>query len=352
MGKQFFKQIPDPLRWLINPALLAALGLHAIALLLPLPAWKSPESAQQPAPAEVDLEVALSPMPVPRQPVPSPPPSPAPARPAPSVALRPPTQSVQPVRPILPQPRPVQPPVAAPAAPPAPSPTPTPLPSPEPVPAPAIPFADLPQLAGTEVGCFGLSTCHQLSNGTSFRAAGQTLEAELVAQGYQVRLRDDLEETGRKVYEISKDDKTRFLNVLSTDVGTTVYLVTPQPIHLAELQNSETLKAELSAILDGLSTTSAHPTQFSQPSAFYLNTTPHPGTDGRLRSVAGSTPDALLASLTQTLQSQNFRLQDAGGYGGGRLYEVTKGAYTGYLNLVPSLDQHSTIVVLWQALPK
>lgn len=357
VAKQFWKSVPSSLRWLVHPALLIALGLHAIALLMPLPngRWGQPDQSEV---TEPDLEVALSPLPsrmVASPPAAVPQPSPVPVNPKPVASPLPPVMpQAQLARPVVPPPpRPVVRPAASPiAAAPVASPSPTPLPSPDPVPPLAIPFGNLPQLAGTEVGCFGLSTCHQLSNGTSFRSAGQTLEAELQAQGYQVRARDDLEETGRKVYEISKDNKTRFLNVLSTDVGTTVYLVTPEPIQVAELQTSETLKTALSTLLDSLSTTAASPAQFSQPNAFYASAVPHPGTDGRLRWVAGETPNDLLTRLTPTLQSQGFSLQAAGGYGSGWLYEITQGAYTGYLNLVPTVDQQGTIVVLWQALPQ
>lgn len=214
-----------------------------------------------------------------------------------------------------------------------------------------MPFADLPLLTGSQTGCFGLGTCHEITDGTNFRTAGQTLEQALQAQGYTVKPREDLEETGRKVYELTKGNKTRYLNVLSSDVGSTIYLVTPQPVSLDQLQTSETHKAELEAILDSISSGSVNPTQLTQPEAFFAGTTPRPETGSQLRLVAGRSPQELLNGLTGSLQAQNFTLTEAGGYGNGLLYEVTKGAYTGYLNLVPTVDRSGTIVVLWTNLP-
>jgi hypothetical protein len=185
----------------------------------------------------------------------------------------------------------------------------------------------------------------------NFRAAGQTLEEQLRAQGYMVRFRDDIAETGSKTYEITKEGETRYLNVLSVDLNDTVYLVTLEPVTLADLENSNLARAELEAVLDSLPATTANATQFAEPEAFFVGVTPRPETGGSLRLVAGNSPDQILALLTSHLQGQGFTLAEAGGYGSGLLYEVTKGALTAYLNLVPTPDRRGTIVVVWSSLP-
>ncbi|MBF2046263.1 MAG: hypothetical protein IGS54_02490 [Elainella sp. C42_A2020_010] len=342
VGKPILKSLPRPLRWLIRPALLGSIGLHVLVLLLPLPEQASLDAARR-----QDVEVNVTRLPE-QTPVPKPT-----ATPKPTPTPSPPAQPV--AQPLQPAPRPPavaqKPPVAQPSPSPVASPPPTPEPSPDPVPPPAVPFADLPLLTGSQTGCFGLGTCHEITDGTNFRTAGQTLEQALQAQGYTVKPREDLEETGRKVYELTKGNKTRYLNVLSSDVGSTIYLVTPQPVSLDQLQTSETHKAELEAILDSISSGSVNPTQLTQPEAFFAGTTPRPETGSQLRLVAGRSPQELLNGLTGSLQAQNFTLTEAGGYGNGLLYEVTKGAYTGYLNLVPTVDRSGTIVVLWTNLP-
>jgi hypothetical protein len=348
VGKTILKELPKPLRWLIKPALFGSIGLHILLLLAPIPDDTTLKTASQPIESEVQVTRLPEQPPTPKPSVTPPQPTPIPS---PQVVRPSPVQPV-PIRPPAPRPLP---PIAKPQVTPAPTVTPaaspSPSPTPAPVPPPAIPFADVPLLTGTQTGCFGLGTCHEITNGTNFRTAGQTLEQALQAQGYTVKLREDLDETGRKVYELTKDNKTRYLNVLSSDVGSTVYVVTPEPVSLSALESSETQKAELEAILDGIAAGTANPSQLAQPEAFFAGSTPRPETGGKLRLVTGSSPQNVLNSLTNSLQAQGFTLTEAGGYGSGLLYEVTKGAYTGYLNLVPSVDGSSTIVVLWTNLP-
>lgn len=347
--KQIAKHCPTPLIWLIRPALFLSLGLHLVALLVPLPERSSSELPSVSTLASPQVPVTRLPSPQPTARVsPSPQPSPAasivPPRPTPAVVRAPQLQ---------PQPRPQVAPVKPPQTVPSPAPTVAASPpSPDPVPPTAIPFGDVPLLAGAESGCYGIGVCHQLADGTPFRSAGQSLEAQFQSQGYSVKRRDDLEDTGRKVYELSQQGETRFLNVLSSNVGTTIYLVTPQPISLQELEAGGQLKAELTTLLDQqVGNRPADPTQIAAPADFYLNAAPRPEIEGELRFLANSTPDQLLTTLTPQLQAQQFGVTAAGGYGGGWLYEITKGAYTGYLNLIPTIDRSGTVVVLWANLP-
>lgn len=353
MGKNVLEWVPNSVRWLVRPALFGSIGLHLLILFIPLSDHSALETSTSPEEMQVNLSrIPDRPSPTPKvTATPTPQASPQAVRPSPA-AIRPSVQSQlqrSPVqsRPsvVQPSPQPLQPKTV-----PTPIPSVTPVASPDPVPPPAIPFADLPILAGTESGCFGIGTCHQIE--TNFRTAGQTLQAQLKAQGYTVKLREDMEETGQEVYEIAKDNETRYLNVLSSDLGTAVYLVTTQPVSLNQLQNSQTLKTELETLLDGISgVQTANAAQLAQPEAFLTGATPRPETGGKLRLVANTLPEQVLGSLKTQLQAQDFNLTEAGGYGGGRLYEVTKAAYTGYLNLVPSVDRSSTIVVLWTNLP-
>jgi hypothetical protein len=364
VSKTLLKSVPSSLRWLIQPTLFISLGLHLLVLILPLPERSTPESVA----SDLETQVRVTPLPE----GPPKPPTPLPPTPQPSVLasplaslnssptpLRPTVAAAQaPQRPVAQRPVP-RPGVPSPDAPspssPVPSPaaltTPDATPSPEPVLPPALPFADVPVLTGAETGCYGLGTCRRLSNGVDFRTAGQTLEAQLKGQGYTVRFRDDLEVAGSKTYEITKNGETRYLNVLSADLGNAVYLVTTQPVTLTDLQNSNLPKTELETVLNSLPATSANATQFVQPDVFFVGATPRPETGGNLRFIAGNSPDQVLSTLTGQLQAQGFTLTEAGGYGTGLLYEVTKGALTAYLNLVPTSEHTGTVVVLWSSLP-
>lgn len=368
MGKTLLKNVPNSLRWLIQPALLVSVGLHLLVLLLPLP----DRSTSEPVAIDTETQVRVTPLPEPQStPKPSTPsPTPQPsvlATPKPNLApvqrpamiARPPVAQRSVTQRSVPRPAVQSSPVtsSSPSTPP-PSPAPssptalatTPAPSPNPVPPPDLPFADVPVLAGSETGCYGLGTCRQITGGMNFRTAGKTLEQQLKDQGYAVRFRDDIEAAGSKTYEITRDGETRYLNVLSADLNNAVYLVTSEPVTLADLQNSNLPKAELEAVLNSLPATTANATQFAEPDAFFVGATPRPETGGNLRLVVNSS-DQVLATLTNQLQGQGFTLTEAGGYGSGLLYEVTKGALTAYLNLVPTPDRSGTIVVLWSNLP-
>jgi hypothetical protein len=214
-----------------------------------------------------------------------------------------------------------------------------------------IPFANFPDLAGAQAGCFGSENCRQVSDGIPFRNAAQTLEQQMVAQGYQVSEREDLSDTGQKIYQLkAQDGATRYLSVLSSAVGETVYLLSPEPITLGDLQQVETVRANLAALLGQLGT-AAIATQIPYPALFLTGTTPRPEVE-QMRLLPGVTPDQLASTLARTLQDNQFSLSAVGSYGGGKMYEVEKKAFTGYVNLVPTADKTGTVMVVWNTVPR
>ena len=96
---------------------------------------------------------------------------------------------------------------------------------------------EFPHLAGAQSGCYGLAGCHQLAS--NYRQAAQQLIDQMEAQGYQLNERDDIEDTGHRVFEViapNEPEKIYYLNVLSPDVGSTVYVVTTDILNLEQLQ--------------------------------------------------------------------------------------------------------------------
>jgi hypothetical protein len=358
----YFKRLPPTLGWFIRPALLLSLGLHALLLLLPLLPDRSTESAEVDTATPEETAVSLTPLPI----EPTPQPSIADA-PLPSSAPTPiPTPSVS-----SPVPAPVPAPIPAPAPLPAPLPTvdpapaaspasPEAAPSPTPSPTPAAvappqnqivaPFADFPHLTEASA-CANQATegCRQVSG--NFRQVSQTLREQLRQQGYTVSLQDDLEETGRQVYAVTKDDRTRYLSVISSELGSTAYVLAAEPVTQADIEQVGTVQAELEASLSQLagdaSVTSA---QLAYPEFFFTADQPRPD----IRSfyqINGTAPAPLGDRLTQALQTEGFQLSPLGEYGGGSVYEVSRGAFLGYLNIVPTVDGRGAIVVHWQRLP-
>jgi len=214
-----------------------------------------------------------------------------------------------------------------------------------------MPFSNFPELVGAQPGCFSSENCRQVSDGTTFRNAAQTLEQQMVAQGYQVSERDDLADTGQKIYQLVAQDGTmRYLNVLSADVGSTIYLLSPEPITLSELQQVETVQANLESLLGQLGN-EAIAAQIPYPTLFLAGTSSRPEVR-QIRLAPGVTPDQLVSTLTNTLQNNQFYLSAIGSYGGGKMYEVGKKAFTGYVNLVATADGTGTMMVLWNTLPR
>ncbi|MEO0706889.1 MAG: hypothetical protein AAF050_14640 [Cyanobacteria bacterium J06649_5] len=96
---------------------------------------------------------------------------------------------------------------------------------------------EFPHLAEAQSGCYGLEGCQQLSG--NYRRAAQQLIEQMESQGYQLTKRDDLDDTGHRVFEViapSEPEKTYYLNVFSPDAGSTVYVLAIDILSLTELQ--------------------------------------------------------------------------------------------------------------------
>lgn len=340
------KSFNRPLRWLIRPALFWAVAIHGLVLFMPLPTQKKAEGDR--SNTEVGIKIARLPDLIPTKPILSSPTTPSPLPSQPTQSQVAPVRSVsrsatQPVLPAL-KPAPVQ----SSAASPQPS---TPADQAPPSANLQIPFANFPDLAGAQAGCFGSENCRQVSNGIPFRNAAQTLEQQMVSQGYQVSERDDLSDTGQKIYQLkAQDGAMRYLSVLSSAVGTTIYLLSPEPITLGDLQQVETVKANLAALVGQLGTT-AIATQIPYPTLFLTGTTPRSEVE-QMRLIPSVTPDQLASTLNRTLQDNQFSSSAVGSYGGEKMYEVGKKAFTGYISLVPTTDKTGTVMILWNTLPR
>jgi hypothetical protein len=105
-----------------------------------------------------------------------------------------------------------------------------------------------PHLEGAASGCFGFQECRRVSGAGSYRNVARSLIAGLEAQGYQVKLRDDLEDTGRNVYELSSPETSelKYLMVFSDADGSAVYVMSTEIMTLQDLQTLQ-VQAEASS---------------------------------------------------------------------------------------------------------
>lgn len=280
----FLKNLPAPVQLLVRPMLLLSVGVHGLLLLLPIPSQENSEPPLDKKPVRVTQlppRPSLQPSPTVALPTPSPqvqPRIPLPAKPSPTLQLNTalpvkPSPRIQPSKPLVikPSPKVEQPklsPIAEQTTPvtsptptpttvtsPTPTPTPTAVASPTPIPTPtpvasATPtptpsptansspvkeqFADFPQLDGSQPGCEGIAGCWQAPT-TNWRIASRTLISSIEAKGYSVDELSDLEESGRKVYEVSKQGETQqYLNIFSIG-GDMVYRLAEKPLSREEL---------------------------------------------------------------------------------------------------------------------
>jgi|GEM_PF-1373759 len=357
----------------LRPFLILSLIFHAFILLIPLSNREEPE----PEKAVTEDRVTLTPI---QRPKPSPSPSSSPT-PTASPSVTPTPKAASTPQPKVPQsvpkrsPQPQPPPQSPSPQPPTPvvspspielSPSPSPSPSLSPSPSPTSyepvlptsPFAsaNFPLYQGAQSGCFGSTNCNQVSGVQGFRNLSGNLQQHLEQNGYQVERRDDLEETGVAIFEVSKGGETQYLSVLdSGTLGTAIYVLVPTPIaSLEELEKLENARLEITQFLDGIANSQAiaDSSYFAQPGFFFLDSQPRSEIGASFRWVRGGQPP-----FTDTLVAQGFEVESSGSYGGGELYALKRDrAIIGYLNFVPTSNHlapeaQGTIVVFWQSHP-
>ena len=95
-----------------------------------------------------------------------------------------------------------------------------------------------PHFEGAVGGCFGVTECRRVSGVGSYRSVARSLISSLESQGYGVELRDDLEDTGRNVYELMPPDgdAVQYLLVFSDRDGSAIYVMSDEIMTLNDLQ--------------------------------------------------------------------------------------------------------------------
>lgn len=229
------KNLPAPVRSLLRPWFAVSIALHGILIYLPIPEAPPPPElvslTELPPTVSIPLVVTpiASPSPTPAAPTPTPklviPPAPAPPRsiatprstsiatprPAP---VTPPTSAQSPT----PAPAPIATPSPSPT-PPTPTPTPTLSPTPTPTPSPT-PSSEVPLVEGAIAGCLGSEQCWETPD-TQWRSIARNLQQTLRGQGYELTEIPLSDDTGRRVYRLTKpDEPPQYLNLISTLQGT------------------------------------------------------------------------------------------------------------------------------------
>ena len=339
------KNLPAPVRLLIRPMLLISLGLHGLLLFLPMSSDKNPVLAKKEQAVKItQLPPSAKPASKPAsQPSTKPRPSTRQAitvnRPRAIVAARQPVETRQSNSAAKQANRPVavQPTTTA---------------------GTNTPFADFPHYPGAKPGCFGKDSCRQAA--APLDQVASYFTKELPAKKYEIQ--PDADEAERKVYQVSKAGTVQYLNLFANEGGA-AYVLSDKPLQLTDIKKAVEVPGELYTVLGELGDESVDDTAFTDPTQFYsklssedtdgsiLAAEPNPAIDGSPKLVAGQTPDKVLSDLQPKLQDNQIEVSNSGTYGGGSLYQMTKGAFTGYLNLLPTKDRTGTIVVVWTSSP-
>jgi hypothetical protein len=351
MNKQFLLKIPNiesvpfPVRMLIKPMLFLAIGLHALILFYPLSGQhtqQKPEKKDEPvkltqlSKASLQLRPKLSQA---------------------SPQLRPSGQRNLPKAKVdRPQPTVTAPPKSA-------------APTEKAPPQSSDVLASFPHYPNAQPNCYAKTGDSCRFTNDSFSAVVAHFEKALPANKFKPEV--DTDNAEEKIYRVIKGGQTLYLSILA-DSPLTVYFVTADKIDQAKLAKIKTgpvaqIPSELQGLLDAIS-----PSPAGTGNASGGGSTADP-TPGDLGSNADSffQPDPNNPSIPVYVAGiYNARIVDgkgeaeivvesktkfdsvnpAGSYGGGNLYELKKGSFTGYLSVVNGTT--GTIAVIWTEKPQ
>ncbi|XGW00053.1 MAG: hypothetical protein ACAF41_14100 [Leptolyngbya sp. BL-A-14] len=324
------KQLPAPVRSLVRPMLIAAIGLHALLLFTPIPSEQKPKKTD-----DKENPVKITQLPT--------------AKPA--AKARP--KLAKPALPKVDRPKPtIAPPVQK--APVTPQRTASTASSDA-----KNPFADFPHYPGAI----------PFQNLENLRVASGAFPVSVVAHfrkalpAQKFTLSDEPEPN---TFKVSKGGVSYYLSVVE-DGSQTFYLLGPDKLDkdkLAKIKKGDVvgipkelgdIAKEIDATYSTSSDNSATSFDLSDPSAFLEPDKDNPSNQVYVngifetRVVEGQPPAQVYQSLQSVLKKFESATE-AGSYGGGSLYELKKGKFTGYLSLVPG-KAGGTVAVVWTKKP-
>ena len=324
------KNLPTPVRSLLRPMLFAAIGLHALLLFTPIPSEQKPKKTD-----DKENPVKITQLPT--------------AKPAARPKL------AKPALPKIARPKPaIAPPVQkAPAAPRSNN-------AGKATDDTKNPFADFPHYAGA-TSYQGIENL-RVASGATLVSVVAYFRKELPAHKYAIS-----DEAEPNTFKVSKGGVSYFLSVIE-DGSQIFYLLGPDKLDKAKLEAIKAGKVvgippELGAIAKALDVTygisqdnSATSLDVSEGSSFFEPDKDNPSNEvysngvSETRVISGQAPAQVYQALQTTALKGFESVTEAGTYGGGPLYELKKGKFTGGLSLVPGKGG-GTVAVIWTKKP-
>ncbi|MBW4664601.1 MAG: hypothetical protein KME01_10445 [Chroococcus sp. CMT-3BRIN-NPC107] len=229
-------------------------------------------------------------------------------------------------------------------------------------------FGDFPKYINSQPGSLGLfkAPLDQTSQQTKdeITTVAQYFERELKAREYNVISAKN--ETDIKVFEVTKSNTTKFLNLIAYNGGTVIVLASEilNPDNLTNVAKASPEEEAFIGILDQINFENIDQPDIylSDPSLFYskfgegkdgfYEVVQKSNTTGTIRLIPNQLPEQVFSTIfASTLKSSGFEVIPQGQYGGGKVYQVKQGTFVTYLNLVPTADRQSTVVVSWSSMP-
>jgi outer membrane biosynthesis protein TonB len=392
-----FDELEDSWSWqkLLKPSTMVAIGLHTLVLVVPIAGSQNHVADKPKPPEKKDEQVKLTtlsadavvgssapstasasssstPTLIPKpsddsKPSPSPSPSNSPkasATPSPSPsAAKSPESKISPKAIPTPSPKSKDPaktpsPTASPsskAKTPAPSPkatTQTPKsPASPPKAPPAKPVTDFAVYPGATNGTGVLNG--KLVSTDSIDKVAAFYEKELKDRGFEPV--DESKSSTEKVFRINKGDK--YLSIIQVD-GKTVIARASSPLDKSKFASTAARSPEETAFDSYLEKASfkavGHDAKIGADVASPDSFVDKDGdVVGNIKKVGllEVPPAQAYSDFSAALSQLSLPTKEVNDYGGGKLYEISKGGFTNYLNFVPSKDGKSTYVVAWTTKP-
>jgi hypothetical protein len=390
-----FDELEDSWSWqkLLKPSTMVAIGLHTLVLVVPIAgsqnhvANKPPEKKDEQvklttlsadavvgssAPSTASASSTSTPTLIPKpsdeaKPSPSPSNSPkASATPSPSPsAAKSPESKISPK--AIPTPSPKS---KDPAKTPSPNASPsakakTPAPSPKvttqiskspaspPKAPPAKPVTDFANYPGVTNGTGVLNG--KLVSADSIDKVAAFYAKELKDKGFEPV--DESKSSTEKIFRINKGDK--YLSIIQVD-GKTVIARASSPLDKSKLTSTAARSPEETAFDNYLEKASAsfkavgHDTKIgadvASPDSFVDKDGDLVGNIKKI-GLLEVPPAQAYSDFSTALSQLSLPPKEIADYGGGKLYEISKGGFTNYLNFVPSKDGKSTYIIAWTTKP-
>ncbi|WP_009634460.1 hypothetical protein [Synechocystis sp. PCC 7509] len=230
------------------------------------------------------------------------------------------------------------------------------------------PFGDFPKYINAQPGSLGLfkaeldQSSQQTKDATALVA--KYFERELKAREYKLTLAKN--ESDTKVFEITKGNTTKFLNLINHNSSTVIVLASEilSPENINDVAKASPQEEAFIGILSEINFENIDDPEsyLTDPSLFYskfgagkdgfYEVVPKSNTLGTIRLIPNQLPEQVFSTIfAPALKSSGFEVNPQGEYGGGMVYEVKQETFITYLNLVPTSDRQGTIVVAWNSLP-